>query len=89
MYKQLLYFSKTDCAPCKQIRPWVERMAQQHGIPFTLMSVDNPTIRAQGIAYGAKGVPFIVLLNGAPTPAFARLGTLTSPDLLAAELAKL
>jgi thioredoxin 1 len=57
--KEILYFSAPWCMPCKNFKPIMERVGQQHPVKF--INVDeNPSLAAQ---YNIRSVPTLVFLK--------------------------
>ena len=57
--KEILYFSANWCMPCKNVKPIMERVGQQHPVKF--INVDeNPSLAAQ---YNIRSVTTLVFLK--------------------------
>jgi thioredoxin 1 len=60
----LLDFCAPWCPPCRALKPTFEALAQKHGDALACVAIDvdeNETIADE---YGAKSIPFLVLVEG-------------------------
>lgn len=60
--KTVLYFSAKWCAPCKTLRPQVERACESVGVPFEFHDIDAEPDFA--FVHGILHVPTIMLRDG-------------------------
>lgn len=61
MDKQIIKFYATWCGPCKMIKPVVDKLASETGIPLVEIDIDeNPEFAD---AYNVQGVPTLVLVE--------------------------
>jgi putative thioredoxin len=64
-------FWATWCAPCKQLSPILERLAQEYAGRWVLAKVDVDANRALQQAAGVQSIPTIMgVLKGQPVPLF-------------------
>lgn len=63
MSKEVIVFSSTTCAPCKQIKPELEFQAQHRGFPvrFVEMAIAN---QAEFAKYEVRSVPTVICHDG-------------------------
>ena len=57
--KQILYFSSTWCAPCKQLGPTMESLKDQ--VNYIKIDVDQD--QESSIKYGVRNIPTLILLE--------------------------
>jgi thioredoxin-like negative regulator of GroEL len=57
---QLLYFSASYCAPCKQFLPVVEKVCEQTGVELVKMDAESDEAQT----YHIRGVPTLILVDG-------------------------
>jgi thiol-disulfide isomerase/thioredoxin len=64
---QLVMFTATWCASCRDVMPVVERLASGQGLPIVLIDVDEPNAPQQasskGLAIPSKELPQVYLLQ--------------------------
>ena len=60
--KAVLYFSAPWCAPCKKLRPQVERACEGVGVPFEYHDIDAEPDFA--FAHDIRHVPTVMLRDG-------------------------
>lgn len=60
--KAVLYFSAPWCAPCKKLRPQVERACEAAGLPFEFHNIDEEPDFA--FAHDIRHVPTVMLRDG-------------------------
>lgn len=61
--KEVVIFTSPSCAPCKQMKPVLESLAQERGFPVRQieMSIGN---QAMFVKYGVRTVPTVVCQDG-------------------------
>jgi thioredoxin 1 len=59
----LVDFSATWCAPCKQIAPIVEELANEHAGKVDFYLIDTDTQRESAIRFGVRGMPTLILFK--------------------------
>ena len=57
--KEILYFSAGWCMPCKNFKPIMERVSQQHPVRFVNVD-ENPQLASQ---YNIRSIPTLVFLK--------------------------
>jgi thioredoxin len=57
--KEILYFSAGWCMPCKNFKPIMERVSQQHPVRFVNVD-ESPQLAAQ---YNIRSIPTLVFLK--------------------------
>jgi len=62
--KQVLYFSKTDCAPCNALKPLISELQSE----MTIMLIDADTSAETCRTWNVKSVPTLLFIqNGMET----------------------
>lgn len=65
--EQLVVFTASWCASCRDLMPVVERIGSEHGVPILLVDVDEPksprTVKSMGLSIPTKELPQIYLLQ--------------------------
>lgn len=61
--KEIIVFTSATCAPCKQLKPDMEALQQEHGFPmrYVEMSHDNAP---EFMKFGVRTVPTTVCHDG-------------------------
>jgi thioredoxin 1 len=62
MSLKLLLFTASWCQPCKVVKPIVQELAEEYGLPYTEIDVDKDSMLPR--TYGVMGVPTLIFLRG-------------------------
>ena len=58
---EMLYFTADWCQPCKQMKPKVQKLADDAGKTMRVINIDSDSKVAA--AYGVKTIPTVVLMK--------------------------
>jgi thiol-disulfide isomerase/thioredoxin len=68
---QLIMFTASWCATCRDLMPVVERIVSEHALPLVLVDVDEPkapkTSKQLGLAIPTKELPQLYILHANKT----------------------
>lgn len=66
--KKLLYFGASYCAPCKRLKPIVEKEAPEQGYDVEFLDIEDDDDSMIAESYNVRSVPTIIILeNGKET----------------------
>jgi len=63
MSRELIVFTSLTCAPCKQLKPELERLQQQRGFSMRIVQM-TPATSSLFDKYGVRAVPTVVCRDG-------------------------
>lgn len=61
--KKILYFTATWCAPCKALKPIIQRLNEEKKIVVEILDIDVRDNRNKAEQFGVRNVPTLVFLN--------------------------
>ena len=59
---RVIYFSSSTCAPCKALKPAVQQVSSELGVPVEYIDVD--TFKDYAQSYQITSVPTLIGING-------------------------
>ena len=71
--KTLLKFESTNCAPCRQVQPYVDKLVQEYDLKLVKINVDEEWHKTR--QYNVRALPTLVLLDESKTELAKSVGT--------------
>lgn len=80
MTTKLLVFTSPSCAPCRQLKPNLQKLQEEHGFEATYYELSDDT-RAVFSVHGVRQVPFVIGVDEAGGRKGAFFGAQAAPIL--------